>query len=54
MNLATWPEYFMERVHPTGYEEKMGWIDNTDTFYPYYQSRPFQDFEDIKVFTAKV
>jgi hypothetical protein len=31
----------------------MGWIDNVEYFYPKYDSKPFQDFEDIKIFTAK-
>lgn len=32
----------------------MGWIDCAEEYYPLYESKPFQDFEDIKVFTAKV
>lgn len=31
----------------------MGWIENTEYFYPQYKSKPFQDFEDVKIFIAK-
>lgn len=53
MNLATWPKCFSERRISNISSEKMGWIDNVDYFYPKYDSKPFQDFEDIKVFTSK-
>jgi hypothetical protein len=28
-------------------------VDSAEDFYPMYESKPFQDFEDIKIFTGK-
>lgn len=34
--------------------EKQGWIDSAEEYYPMYESKPFQDFEDVKTFISKV
>jgi hypothetical protein len=53
LNLSTWPSLFSERVKGSNQQERLGWNDNVEAFYPKYKSKPFQDFQDIKVFTAK-
>ena len=53
LNLYTWPALFSERVKGSSQHERLGWNDNVEAFYPKYASKPLQDFQDIKVFTAK-
>jgi len=53
LNIYSWPPLFSERVKGSSQQERLGWNDNVEFFYPKYISKPFQDFQDIKVFTAK-